>query len=91
MVDLKTILLVEDDPNDVELTLEALSEIQLANNVTVVRDGVEAMQYLQYEGNYKDRKHENPAVIMLDIKMPRMNGLEVLRDCSFQSKFPFSR
>jgi CheY-like chemotaxis protein len=79
MINLKTILLAEDNPKDVELTLEALSEHNLANQVTVVKDGVETMEYLRYEGNYKQRKHEIPAVILLDIKMPRMDGIEVLK------------
>ncbi|MDP1678336.1 MAG: response regulator [Bacteroidota bacterium] len=80
MTNLKDILLVEDNPHDVELTLEALSELNLANRVTVVQDGVEAMEYLRYEGKFKDRKQEHPAVVLLDIKMPRMDGLEVLQE-----------
>jgi CheY-like chemotaxis protein len=76
---LRTILLAEDNPRDVELTLEAISEYNLANRVTVVKDGVEAMEYLQYKGNYKLRKKGNPAVILLDIKMPRMDGIETLQ------------
>jgi CheY-like chemotaxis protein len=79
MIDLKTILLVDDNPHDVELTIEALKEHNLANNVVIANDGVEAMQYLNYEGKFKDRKKGNPAVMLLDIKMPRMDGIEVLQ------------
>jgi CheY-like chemotaxis protein len=79
MSELKTILLAEDNPKDVELTLEAMAENNLANQVVVVKDGIEALEYLRCEGKYKLRKVGNPAVILLDIKMPRMDGIEVLR------------
>ena len=79
MNELKPILFAEDNPKDAELTLEALTENKLANRVTLVRDGVEALEYLRCEGAYKNRAPGNPAVVVLDIKMPRMGGIEVLR------------
>jgi CheY-like chemotaxis protein len=79
MEELKIILLAEDNPKDVELTLEALSEHNLANHVTVVRDGVEIIEFLRREGKYILRKPGLPAVLLMDIKMPRMDGIEVLR------------
>jgi len=76
---LKSILLVEDDPNDVELTLSALGEHQLANNVAVVCDGVEALDYLFRRGKFKMRAGSDPIVVLLDHKMPKVSGLEVLK------------
>jgi CheY-like chemotaxis protein len=79
-VDVPSILLAEDNPDDVELTLEALAVHNLINGVTVVHDGVEALAFLRREGAYRDRDPGHPAVVMLDIKMPRMDGIEVLRE-----------
>ncbi|MBX3619624.1 MAG: response regulator [Rhizobacter sp.] len=76
---LKPILLVEDDPRDLELTLVALERSQLANDVVVVRDGAAALDYLNREGAYADRSEGNPAVVLLDLKLPKVNGLEVLK------------
>lgn len=78
MMDLKRILLVEDDPKDVELTLEALSEYHLANEVVVARDGEEALDYLFRTGKFETFVNGNPAAILLDLKLPKVNGLEVL-------------
>ncbi len=73
------VLLAEDNPNDVELTLEALSEQNLANEVVVVQDGAEALDYLYCRGSFSGRTPNNPIVILLDIKMPKINGIEVLK------------
>ena len=74
------ILLVEDDPNDVELTLHALKKHNLGNRVEVVRDGAEALEFIFCSGAYAHRSVENgPKVILLDLKLPKVDGLEVLR------------
>ena len=77
---LKPILLVEDNPHDLELTLIALSKSQLANEVVVTRDGAEALDYLHRRGEYAQRPAGNPAVVLLDLKLPKVDGLEVLRE-----------
>ncbi|EUC18976.1 response regulator [Paraburkholderia hospita] len=76
---LRPILLVEDNVNDIELTLIALEKTRLANPVVSIRDGAEALDYLRREGQYADRKDENPAVILLDKKLPKIDGHEVLK------------
>ncbi|MDB5033899.1 MAG: response regulator with CheY-like receiver domain and winged-helix DNA-binding domain [Chlorobi bacterium] len=78
MAELKRILLVEDNPNDVELMLAALAENRLANEVVVVRDGEEALDYLYLQGIFKMRSPGMPAVVLLDLKLPKIDGLEVL-------------
>ncbi len=76
----RTILLVEDNPDDVELTRRALDESHVANALDVVQDGVEALEYLFAEGEYAGRDASDlPAVVLLDLKLPRVDGLEVLR------------
>lgn len=75
---LRPILLVEDNPNDLELSLTALSRTGLANEVVVARDGEEAFEYLFYKGAHAGRVHGNPAVVLLDIKLPKIDGLELL-------------
>jgi len=79
MAELKRILLAEDNPQDVELTLTALDEHNLANEVVVVNDGAEALDYLYRRGKYAMRADNDPAVVLLDLKMPKVDGLEVLR------------
>ncbi len=86
MSELGRILMVEDDPNDVELTLTALAEYNLANEVVVARDGEEALDYLYCRGNFTMRTSDNPAVLLLDLKLPKVNGLEVLQQIKADEK-----
>ena len=79
MSELTRILLAEDDPHDVELSLVALGEYKLANEVDVVRDGQEALDYLYRRGQFETRSRGDTAVVLLDLKMPKVDGLEVLR------------
>jgi DNA-binding response OmpR family regulator len=80
------ILLVEDDPKDVELTLTALEDYNLANEVIVVRDGEEALEYLYSRGKFKTRSSDNPSVMLLDLKLPKVDGLEVLKQIKSEEK-----
>ena len=73
------ILLVEDDPKDTELTMTALEEYNLSNEVVVATDGEEALDYLYYRGKFQRRSGENPAVMLLDLKLPKIDGHEVLQ------------
>jgi CheY-like chemotaxis protein len=78
--DVKRILLVEDNQKDIDLTLAALAENALADEVVVVRDGEQALDYLYKRGNFRLRAGENPAVVLLDLKLPKVSGLEVLKE-----------
>jgi CheY-like chemotaxis protein len=86
MNELARILIVEDDPKDVDLTLTALEEYNLANEVVVTRDGEEALDYLYCRGNFKMRTGDNPAVLLLDLKLPKVDGSEVLQQIRSDEK-----
>jgi len=86
MTELGRILMVEDDPNDVELTLTALAEYNLANEVVVTRDGAEALDYLYCRGSFATRVGDNPAVLLLDLKLPKVDGLQVLQQIKSDEK-----
>ncbi|MFC7519447.1 response regulator [Xanthomonas populi] len=79
MTAIRTILLAEDSPADAEMAVDALREARLANPIVHVEDGVETMDYLLRRGAFADREEGLPAVLLLDIKMPRLDGLEVLK------------
>lgn len=89
MEKLRNLLLVEDDDADAELTLTALEEYHLANHVIRVSDGEEALDYLFCRNSFADRKTENPAVILLDLKMPKIGGIEVLEQIRRNKKLKF--
>ncbi|WP_267361376.1 MULTISPECIES: response regulator [unclassified Methylobacterium] len=78
MAGLKPILLVEDNPNDIELTLAALESSQLANQIVICRDGAEALDFIYRRGPHMNRQVQDPAVVLLDLKLPKVDGLEVL-------------
>lgn len=85
-LELVEILLVEDNPTDAELTLRALRRHNLANNVVWVKDGAEALDFLHSRGNYANRKNGTPKLILLDLKLPKIDGIEVLRELKTDSK-----
>ena len=85
--EIRTILLVEDSDADAEMTIDALRQAKLANPIVHVEDGVEALDYLFARGDYADKANGIPAVVLLDIKMPRLDGIEVLREIRGSEKF----
>ena len=85
--EIRTILLVEDSAADAEMTIDALREAKLANPIVHVEDGVEALDYLFARGEFAERQNGIPAVVLLDIKMPRLDGIEVLRAIRESEKF----
>ena len=87
MNELQSILLAEDNPDDVELTLAGLTRLNLANDIVVARDGAEALDYLHCRGKFAARNNGNPAVVLLDLKMPKVDGLEVLREIKSNQNF----
>lgn len=86
MAELRRILLAEDNPNDVELTLAALQANRLLNEVVVTRDGAETLDYLLRRNSYANRSAADPALMLLDLKMPKVDGLEVLRQVKNHSQ-----
>ncbi len=85
----QTILLVEDNPDDVELALHALKRNNIVNPIEVVRDGQEALDYLFYTGKHAGSEHATPAVILLDLKLPKVDGLEVLKKIKGDQKLKY--
>ena len=79
MANIGRVLLVEDDPKDVDLTMTALEDYNLSNEVVVASDGQEALDYLYHRGKFQMRSGENPAVLLLDLKLPKVSGLEILQ------------
>lgn len=83
----KKILLVDDSPRDTEMTLNALQQYNLTNEIITLRDGAEALDYMYRRGEFATRRDLDPAVILLDLKMPRVDGLEVLRQLKADPRF----
>jgi len=84
--ELLNLLLVEDNPDDVELALHALKKNNIANHVEVVRDGQEALDYLFYRGKYSNSTHQLPGLILLDLKLPKVDGIEILKNIKIDRK-----